>query len=151
MPVPAEIRAVPRPKNTVVEDNGREGPNRYAVRERSSTTYVAGSNPQPHNGRVIGHIIDYKFVPKTAAPVRDEPDMLSYGASALVHSVTEDIRDDLLKVYPPSDAYAIMSIATLRVTRPGIASSRMSTEYSRTFVCKDYPGEYQNNSGKIKA
>lgn len=140
MPVPAEIRAVPRPKNTVVEDNGRKGPNRYAVRERSSTKYVAGSNPQPHNGRVIGHIIDYKFVPKTAAPVRDEPDMLSYGASALVHSVTEDIRDDLLKVYPPSDAYAIMSIATLRVTRPGIASSRMSTEYSRTFVCKDYPG-----------
>lgn len=26
MAVPAEIRAVPRPKNTVVEDGGRNGP-----------------------------------------------------------------------------------------------------------------------------
>lgn len=140
MSVPAEIRAVPRPKNTIVEDNGRDGPNRYAVRERSSTKYVSGSNPQPHNGKVIGHIIDYKFVPKQTAQVSVEPDMLSYGASALVKSVSADIKDDLLKVYDPSDVYAIMAIATLRVTKPGIASSRISTEYSRTFVCKDYPG-----------
>ena len=77
MSVPAEIRAVPRPKNTIVEDNGRDGPNRYAVRERSSTKYVSGSNPQPHNGKVIGHIIDYKFVPQQTAQVSVETDMLS--------------------------------------------------------------------------
>ena len=53
MAVPAEIRAVPRPKNTIVDDSGREGPKRYAVRERSYTKYVAGGNPQPHNGKVI--------------------------------------------------------------------------------------------------
>lgn len=140
MSVPAEIRAVKRPPNTVVEDNGKDGPNRYAVRERSSVKYVAGGNPQPHNGKVIGHIIDYKFVPKTAAEVRTEPDMLSYGAAALVRSVSGDMKEDLLKVYSPSDVYAIMAIATLRVTKPGISSSRMATEYSRTFVCKDYPG-----------
>ena len=60
MAVPAEIRAVPRPKNTIVDDSGREGPKRYAVRERSYTKYVAGGNPQPHNGKVIGHIIDVR-------------------------------------------------------------------------------------------
>ena len=63
MPVPADIRAVPRPVNTVVEDNGRDGPKRYAVRERKSTVYVQNGNPQPRNGKVIGHIIDYKYVP----------------------------------------------------------------------------------------
>ena len=30
MAVPASIRAVERPSNTIIEDNGRDGPNRYA-------------------------------------------------------------------------------------------------------------------------
>jgi hypothetical protein len=100
MAVPAEIRAVPRPKNTVVDDSGREGPKRYAVRERSYTKYVAGGNPQPHNGKVVGHIIDMKYVPVGDAPVKADtaPDMLSYGASALVKSVTQDLKEDLLAV-----------------------------------------------------
>lgn len=142
MAVPAEIRAVPRPKNTIVDDSGREGPKRYAVRERSYTKYVAGGNPQPHNGKVIGHIIDMKYVPVHAEETKScaEPDMLSYGASALVKSVTKDLKEDLLAVYDPSDAYAMMSLATLKVIKPAITASRMSTHYHRTFVCKDYPG-----------
>ena len=36
MAVPASIRAVERPSNTIIEDNGRDGPNRYAVRLRAS-------------------------------------------------------------------------------------------------------------------
>jgi len=142
MAVPAEIRAVPRPKNTIVDDSGREGPKRYAVRERSYTKYVAGGNPQPHNGKVIGHIIDMKFVPISDAPSKadSEPDMLSYGASALVKSVTQDLKEDLLAVYDPSDVFAMMSLATLKVIKPAITASRMKTHYLRTFVCKDYPG-----------
>ena len=35
MPVPEEIRAVERPVNTIVEDRGKDGPFRYAVRERN--------------------------------------------------------------------------------------------------------------------
>ena len=142
MAVPAEIRAVPRPKNTIVDDSGREGPKRYAVRERSYTKYVAGGNPQPHNGKVIGHIIDMKYVPISDAPSKadSEPDMLSYGASALVKSVTQDLKEDLLAVYDPSDVFAMMSLATLKVIKPAITASRMKTHYLRTFVCKDYPG-----------
>ena len=34
MAVPAEIRAVPRPVNTVIDDNGKDSPKRYAVRQR---------------------------------------------------------------------------------------------------------------------
>lgn len=142
MAVPADIRAVPRPKNTIVDDSGRDGPKRYAVRQRASTKYVAGGNPQPRNGKVIGHIIDYKYVPiDISSPTATiGPDMLSYGASALVKTVTGDLKDDLLAVYDPSDAFAIMSIATLKVIKPSITATRMSTHYNRCFVCKDYPG-----------
>jgi len=142
MAVPAEIRAVPRPKNTVVDDSKRDGPKRYAVRERSYSKYVAGGNPQPHNGKVIGHIIDMKYVPlnDTVSKTETIPDMLSYGASALVKSVTKDIKDDLLSVFDPSDVYSMMSLATLKVIKPAITANRASTHYHRTFVCRDYPG-----------
>ena len=141
MPVPADIRAVPRPVNTVVDDNGVDSPKRYAVRQRGASKYIPGGNPQPHNGKVIGHIIDYKFVPiSEKRHGTDEPDMLSYGASALVKSVTADLKEDLLAVYDASDVYAMMSLATLRVIKPAITADRARTHYLRTFVCKDYPG-----------
>lgn len=143
MAVPAEIRAVPRPKNSIVEDSGRNSAKRYAVRQRKSVKYVPGGNPQPSNGKVIGHIIDFKFVPLPDHHdyKKDiEPDCLSYGASALVKSVTKDLFDELSKVFDISDVYSIMSIATLKVIKPSISSNRLSTHYHRTFVCKDYPG-----------
>lgn len=140
MAVPAEIRAVPRPVNTIVDDSGTNSPKRYAVRQRASSKYIPGGNPQPRNGKVIGHIIDYKYVPLTDSTASDGPDMLSYGASALVKSVSADLLSDLLKIYPANEAYSIMSIATLRVIKPKITLGRMATHYRRTFVCKDYPG-----------
>jgi len=140
MAVPESIRLVERPVNTIVDDNGRDGPLRYAVRERASTRYVPGGNPRPSNGRVIGHIIGDKFVPKIEKTAINGPEMLSYGASALVKSVTQDMLSDLLDIYPAQDAYTIMAIATLRVIRPSITAERMNTHYHRTFVCVDYPG-----------
>ena len=95
MAVPAEIRTVPRPVNTIVDDSGTNSPKRYAVRQRASSKYIPGGNPQPKNGKVIGHIIDYKYVPLTDSTASDGPDMLSYGASALVKSVSADLLSDL--------------------------------------------------------
>jgi hypothetical protein len=89
---------------------------------------------------VIGHIVDEQFVPVQDNTAADGPDMLSYGASALVKSVARDILHDLFHVYPVSDACAIMAIATLRVIKPKITSNRLSTHYKRTFVSIDYPG-----------
>ena len=68
MAVPLNVRQVERPRNTIVDDSGRDGPNRYAVRERASIKYVAGGNPQPRNGRVIGHIIVYALFPSRKRP-----------------------------------------------------------------------------------
>lgn len=140
MPVPENIRKVARPKNTVVVDNGRPGPNQYAVRARKGEKYVPGKNPQPINGKVIGHIIDGQYVPIVEKTAPTEPDSLSYGAAALVKSVTRDLLADLLKIYPPEQAFAIMALATLRIIKPGMGSNRAATHYKRTFVCKDYPG-----------
>lgn len=140
MAVPENIRKVPRPVNTIVEDNGREGPNRYSVRERTSIKYVAGGNPQPRNGKVIGHIVDGRYVPVHEAVTESAPDMLSYGAAAFVYSVSEDILSDLMNVYSAKDAYTIMTIASLHILKPSIPANRLATHYNRTFIRKYYPG-----------
>ena len=113
MGVPKHIRSVPRPTNTVVIDNGKDGPTRYAVRERNGVQYVPGGNPQPKNGKVIGHIVDGVYVPIGESSTKAEPDMLSYGACAFVRSVSKDLFSELLSVYTPKDTYTIMAIAAL--------------------------------------
>ena len=44
--------------------------------------YASGGNPQPKNGKVIGHIVEGVYVPLGEPSAKAEPDMLSYGASA---------------------------------------------------------------------
>jgi len=138
MSVSENIRSVDRPKNTIVEDSGREGVNRYSVRVRSGVKYVKNGNPQPGNGKVIGHIINERFVPVTNK-ISSTPDSLSYGVAAMAKSVSDDIFEDLLAVYPPNESSMIMAIAMLKVLRPGIAANRYSTHYGRTFVSQYYP------------
>ena len=140
MAIPEYIRKVPRPVNTVVVDNGKDGPNRYAVRERAGTKYIRDGNPQPKNGKVIGHIFDGAYIPLNGETAASGPDMLSYGAAAFAKSVSADILADLLEVYPAKDACTVMAIATLRIIRPSITADRMGTHYRRTFVCQHYPG-----------
>ncbi len=141
MKVPEEIRKVERPVNTIVEDSGREGPKRYSVRERGMVKYVPGKNPQPHNGKVVGHIINYKFVPvENSKETSVEPKMLSYGSVALARSVSEDITDDLLQIFDAKIAFSIMSLAIIRVIRPAAPLSRVSTHYQRTFTSVFFPG-----------
>lgn len=139
MAVPEEIRNIKRPINTIVEDSGRDTKYRYSVRERGAISYTPGGNPMPSNGKVIGHIIDGVYVPKVAKTI-SEPESFSYGATAFVHSQSDDIYKDLLAVYPVNDATTIMAIATLLAIKPGIACNRFSTEYNRTFTNVYYPG-----------
>ena len=140
MGVPAEIRAVPRPKNTVVVDSGRDTVNRYAVMNRKGIKYIPNHNPQPQNGKVIGHIIDFTFVP---IPIKQEysgPFELQYGATALIKKLTQDVYYDLLKVFNSSHATSIFVIAALKVIYEDPSSVTMSTLYNETFLSKFYPG-----------
>lgn len=153
MAVPAEIRAVPRPKNTVVQDTGREGPKRYPVREREKVLYVRGGNPQPHNGKTVGHIVNGQFVPLHGRPAHQGASELSYGAAALVHSVCDDIKQDLMDVCDVKDVYSILSIAYLKIIKPGISIRRYTSLYERTFVSQYFPGiglSYKTTSDLFK-
>ena len=61
MPIPKEILAVNRPKNTVVIAYSKHK-NMYGVRKRIGCTYDKGRR-LPVNGPIIGHIVDFQYVP----------------------------------------------------------------------------------------
>ena len=69
-----------------------------------------------------------------------KPDFLSYGSSALIHSISNDILNDLLEVFEPKRAFTIMALAALKVIKPGIVDCKVSEEYYRTFISEYYSG-----------
>lgn len=140
MGVPAEIRAVERPKNTVVLNTGRIGPKQYPVRERLGVTYIYHGNPQPRNGKVIGHIFGGQFIPIQPRPAVNGADSLSFGSSALVYSVIGDVENDLYAEMDIKDAQLTLVAAMLRVIKPRIVLSRYSTYYNLTYVSQFFPG-----------
>ena len=140
MPVPEEIRRVKRPVNTIVVDSGSKGLKRYAVRERNGFVYEKGSNPRPRNGKVVGHIINGRYVPIGEPVVSEEPESLSYGSSAFIKSVSGDILDDLLDTYDAGDAFAMLVIAAIRVMKRNPPDSRLGMHYARTFLNRFFPG-----------
>ena len=140
MGVPAEIRAVPRPTNTIVVDTGSKGPKRLDVRERAGEKYIPGGNPQPRSGKTIGYIINYKFYAKENKTLADKPQYLSFGSSELIRQTSQDIVDELLTVYDPNDARDIIAIASLKTLRPKIKARKMRTHYESTFLSVFFPG-----------
>jgi len=140
MGIEQKILDVPRPKNTVVHDSKSSGPNRYSVRCRIGIKCISGRNPMPISGPIIGHIINGKYVPIAPKAGNNGPSMLSYGSSRLVKDVSNDILDDLLKVYSISDSYSIIAAASLKVIKPSISSRRMMSRYEQTFLSVYYPG-----------
>ena len=114
MGIPEEIRRVSRPVNTVVVTNGTNTAKRYAVRERTGVKYIPGGNPQPVYGKIIGHIINNVYVPLSSANSQqgayEYPATLSWGGSALLKTVSEDIVTDLLEIFDADRVYTIISI-----------------------------------------
>ena len=120
MGVPEAVQKVARPKNTVVIDYGEgHGNLRFAVRERMGVRYIPKGNPQPINGRVVGHIIDGAFVPVVSV-MKQEPAFLSFGPSAFVKSVSNDLYADLLKTFSAAEAQQIMVIASIKAIVPSV-------------------------------
>lgn len=139
MAVPEEIRAVPRPKNTVVVETGKPGSQQYSVKERKKPVYRSGKTPSPRNGATIGHIFNGKFVPKSKPVIRTEPEYLCYGPSALLYSVSSDIFEDLSQSFSPKEACQILTMAMLWVIRPHAWDSRLQTLYERNFLKLYFP------------
>lgn len=153
MPVPAEIRAVPRPRNTIVVDRGGDGPKRYAVRARAGAKYGPHGKTLPINGQVIGHIIQGAFVPITPEKklASTGPQELSFGAAAFAHSVSLDLFRDLTEIYDVQNACEILAIALIRSIKPDVKNRRLATEYRRTYISRYLPGLHLsgNHVGKL--
>src|SRR5574344_102409 len=63
----------------------------------------------------------------------------SFGASALIRSVSDDIENDLIKSFGPDYGYRIFTIAALRVMKPEIPISRLASAYSKCFMSAYVP------------
>ena len=73
MPVPEEVRKVPRPVNTVVVENKAEGLRKYAVRARKGLKRIPGKHSRPVNGPVIGYIFNGEYIPLEKVPEIEPP------------------------------------------------------------------------------
>lgn len=139
MAVPAEIRSVERPVNTVVIDRGGNGAYRWAVVERVGCVRKNGFN-QPVSGGTVGHIINLKFQPCTAAPVgMSECELKSYGDAVLIDTLGKSLLDDLLKFYDYKDAVRIFVLAALKVIHHGEPYKRMEQWYEKSYLSELYP------------
>lgn len=142
MPIPQDILAVPRPKNTVVIAYGKNK-SLYAVRQRIGCRNVDGRH-LPVNGPTIGHIIDGMFVPiDTESPsnVGNSPvDLKDWANVILCDRLFSGIRQELFQVYSMTDAMKIYCIAILRVCDPGVRNYELKEAYETSFLSELYPG-----------
>ena len=141
MSIPEEIRAIPRPKNTVVIAYGKNK-NLYAVRQRTGCIYKNGRR-LPVSGEIIGHIINNEYVPLTVTPItpvsQSPIELKGWGAVALANSVAASLLDELCTVYSRSDALKIYCVALLRVCNPGIKDRELKDAYEESFLSELYP------------
>ncbi|MDX9810595.1 MAG: hypothetical protein RBT04_10640, partial [Sphaerochaetaceae bacterium] len=117
MPIPKEILAVERPRNSIVIVYGKNR-DRYAVRARVGCR-SDGSRRIPVNGPTIGHIIDGRYVPleeRSPSPVsRSSVDLKDWANIMLAQKLFADMLIELGEYYSKEDALKIWSIAVLRV------------------------------------
>lgn len=142
MPIPQDVLAVNRPKNTIVIAYGKNK-DRYAVRQRIGCRNDNGRH-LPVNGPTIGHIVDGVYIPKENdihANVSISPiDLKDWANITLCDNLFRNIQEELLAVYNLSDAMKIYCISLLRVCNPGIKDYELKEAYDTSFLSEIYPG-----------
>lgn len=143
MAVPEEIRRVPRPKNTFVVDS-KTGV--YSVREKTGCGYYVDDDGKAHrpsrNGRVIGHIIDGKYVEKKTddgLPPVGDVDLKDYANVHLCRIQSLDLLESLRLLYNEDEAVRIYVMAILRACYDGIQDYMLNRQYEETFLSETYP------------
>lgn len=140
MGVPQDIRAVPRPRNTVVVDTGSKGRLRYAVRERTSPVRTS-RGLQPRNGKIIGHIVDGSYIPAQAK--KAAPCLLNLGCSWLVADLAQDVRKELASHWGQTDADLVLALASLGIMQPHLGFDLMDMHdalYRLSLASLVFPG-----------
>ncbi|MBR6021293.1 MAG: transposase [Kiritimatiellae bacterium] len=145
MPIPAEILAVQRPRNTFVAAYGKDK-DRYAVRAYVGCRYDRGRRI-PVKGPTVGHIREGRYVPlaedgSRAARAADGPvDLKDWADVALCDRLFAPVLEDLRAAgFPEGDALALYCAAILRVCHPGIADRGLRDAYETGFLSELRPG-----------
>lgn len=159
MSIPAEIRAVPRPKNSIVYAYGKNK-DRYAVKQRIGCVRKNGRNC-PVDGPTIGHIVDGQFIPlevQSVQPVHTSEVTLKDWANVKpCYEQCSELRDELLQVYNRKDTEKILCAAILRVCYPHIKDAELKEHYDDSYLSELLPGTalsrntistFQNDLGK---
>lgn len=143
MGVPEEVRKVPRPIGTVVMDS-RKGI--YAVREKLYMEPYQDESGRWHrpsrNGKVVGHIIDGRYVPKEedGSVSVGRVDVKAWGEYELCDRLNRDILVDLLVHYNDEDATRLYVMAMLRALNRNLSDRLMQRAYEESFLTEMYPG-----------
>ena len=143
MGVPEDVRRVPRPTGTVVMDS-KSGV--YSVREKLYMDPYQDESGKWHrpsrNGRVVGHIIDGRYVPKEedGGVSVGRVDIKSWGEYELCDRLNRDILTDLLAHYNEEDATRLYVMAVLRAMNRNLSDRLMQRAYEESFLTEMYPG-----------
>jgi len=142
MPIPKEILAVERPKNSIVIAYGKNR-DRYAVRARIGCR-SDGDRRLPVNGPTIGHIVGGRYVPleeEACRPVSASAvDLKDWANVVLAQKLFGNMLDELREVYDSDDALKIWCIAVLRVCFGGIKDCELKDAYEESFLSELHPG-----------
>ncbi|MBR1973415.1 MAG: transposase [Candidatus Methanomethylophilaceae archaeon] len=138
MVVPEEIRAVRRPKNTVVVPSGSG----YRVRQRSGCRYVEGRRV-PIEGCYIGSIVNGVFVPDD--PVKwtgstGRVDIKYYGRVRFCDTLNGDVLRMLNRHYNLDESKMIYCMAMIRACYPGTRDYQMEDRYLESYISEMFPG-----------
>lgn len=135
MPIPAEILAVERPKNTRVKKNG----NKYDVIKRTCVR-VNGKNVPKELGK-IGEIVDGKYIPAKSSRLDFSLcDIKSFGRCEMAYMVSNNLFDELCKIYNVDDAKRIYVISLLRSAYGGITNGDLKFRYETSYISERYKG-----------
>lgn len=163
--IPAEIRAVERPKNTIVKFSY----GKYNVILRTCVRF--GKKNVPIDLGKVGEIVDGRYIPektpklknakqaraekierltgrltkgKPGRPRKDEepgdPDIKKYGQYCFVHDIAKGLLDELASCFDLGMAKEIYAMALLRMVDPGLTDRDLFWEYRLSFVSEFLPG-----------
>ena len=135
MPIPQDILAIPRPKNTRVKKFGE----RYLVIKRTCKR-VNGKNIPVELG-TIGEIINNQYVEIRKEPRKKKTDIdiKDYGVHALFNNTCSQLFIDLNNVFDTDIAKRIYIIALLRAIDNDIRNRDISLSYETSFLSELFP------------
>lgn len=135
MAIPKEILAIERPKNTRVKKSG----NKYIVIKRTCVRRD-GRNIPVELGK-IGEIVDGKYfdTPKKEKKT-DTYSIKEYGITKALKDVSNDVFEDLIRVYGIDDAKTIYTMSILRSSYGNVTNRDLKFRYDTSYISETIPG-----------